>query len=187
VQLGCDLARQGGAVRDQLRARAGKEPRQCLGFCRDRDAASAPVREVPGQFLGITAIRFDLLVGGHRDGRRIDHEVGDAGRGEGAVSHEACKPRLVGRKEPGPWKPPQETLGQTCGLSGNGRRLHHPSLAETGHSIRLLVDIDANVDPFAGRREALLCHGMCLSRGCDSEFLKGFSHFFRHPRPTLER
>src|SRR5262245_38014636 len=49
------------------------------------------------------------------------------------------------------------------------------------------MDIDANVDPFAGIRDALLCHGMCLSRGCDSEFLKGFSHFFRHPRPTFER
>lgn len=84
-QLGFNLARQGGAVRDQLRARAGEEPRQFLGFGRDINAASAPVREVPGQFLGITAIRFDLIVGGHRDGRRIDHEVGDAGRGEGAV------------------------------------------------------------------------------------------------------
>ena len=38
LQLGFDLARQGGAVRDQLRAGAGEEPRQFCGFCRDRDA-----------------------------------------------------------------------------------------------------------------------------------------------------
>ena len=74
-----------------------------------------------------------------------------------------------------------------CGISGDGRRLHNLSLAETGHSIRLLVDIDANINTFAGIRDALRCHGMCLSRECYSEFLKGFSHFFCHPRPTLER
>jgi hypothetical protein len=89
MQLGCDLARAGGAVRDQLSAGAGEEPRQFFGFCRDRDAASAPVREVPGQFLGITAIGFDLIVGGHRDGRRINHDGSDPGRGEDTGQHEA--------------------------------------------------------------------------------------------------
>ena len=38
MQRGFDLTREGGAVRDQLRAGAGEEPLQFLGFCRDRDA-----------------------------------------------------------------------------------------------------------------------------------------------------
>ena len=117
----------------------------------------------------------------------MDHDGGEPGRGEDAVPDEACTPRLRSRKDARPRQPAGSALGQTHRLSGNGRRLHYLALAETGHRIRLLVDLDANVDPFAGRREALLCQGMCRSRGCYAEFLKGFSHFFRHPRPTLER
>ena len=39
VEFGCDLARQGGAVRDQLGAGAGEETRPFLGFCRDIEGA----------------------------------------------------------------------------------------------------------------------------------------------------
>jgi hypothetical protein len=58
-------------------AGAREKPGKFLGFRRDRDATQVPVRQIDCQFLDVVAIRFDSLVGGHRDIRRIDHKVGD--------------------------------------------------------------------------------------------------------------
>ena len=48
MEFGFDLARQGGAVRDQLGTGAGEETCQFLGCGGDIDTALAPVREVAG-------------------------------------------------------------------------------------------------------------------------------------------
>jgi hypothetical protein len=89
MELGFDLARNGGPVFDNLRAGAWEQPCEFLGFRRDRDTAQATVRQVNGQFLRVAAIRFDLIVGCHRDGRRIHDDVRDPRLGEGTVQHEA--------------------------------------------------------------------------------------------------
>ena len=88
MQLGFDLAGNRGAVLDNLCTGSREETRQFLCFRGDIDASQATVREINGQFLGIATIRLDLIVGCHRDGRRIDDNVGDTRFGEGAVQHE---------------------------------------------------------------------------------------------------
>jgi hypothetical protein len=89
MELGFDLARHGGPVFDTLRAGAWEKPCEFLGFRRDRDTAQATVRQVHSQFLRVAAIRFDLIVCCHRDGRRIHDDVRDPRLGEGTVQHEA--------------------------------------------------------------------------------------------------
>jgi len=164
VALGFDLAGNGGAVLDNLRARAREEPCQLLGFRRDRDAAQATVRQVDGQFLGVTTIGFDSIVGSHGDGCWIDDEVRDPRGREGAVQHEAGKPGLRGRRQRGARKPPQQTLGKPHRLRRNGRGFHNLSLAHAGHRLGGLMHIDTHIDPFADIREAWRCHGAFLSR-----------------------
>ena len=77
MQLGFDLAGNRGAVLDNLRAGSREEPCEFLGFRGDIDASQASVSQVNGQFLGVAAIRLDLIVRRHGDGRRIDDDVGD--------------------------------------------------------------------------------------------------------------
>ena len=89
MELGFDLARNGGPGFDQLRAGAWEKPCECLGFRRDRETAQAIVRQVNGQCLRVAAIRCDLVVCCHRDGRRMHDDVRDPRLGEGTVQHEA--------------------------------------------------------------------------------------------------
>src|SRR4030095_15544758 len=60
-------------------------------------SAPASVEQLNGQPLGVAAIRFDLIVRRHGNGRRIDHDVGDPHLGERPMPYKGRKPRRVGR------------------------------------------------------------------------------------------
>jgi hypothetical protein len=77
VELGFDLAGNGGAMFDNLRAGSREKPCEFLGFRGDRDASQATVSQVNGQFLGVSAVRFDLIVGCPRDRCGIDDNIAD--------------------------------------------------------------------------------------------------------------
>jgi hypothetical protein len=62
-------------VLDNLRASSREESREFLGFRGDIDASQASVSQVNGQPLGVAAIRFDLIIRRHGNGRRIDNVV----------------------------------------------------------------------------------------------------------------
>ena len=85
VELGFDLAGNRGAVFDHLRAGSREKPCQLLGFRGDLEAAQATISQIKGQFLGVAAIRLDLIVGRDRHGRGIDDNIGDTRCGAYAV------------------------------------------------------------------------------------------------------
>jgi hypothetical protein len=82
MELGFNLASNRGAVPDNLRAGSREEPCQLLGFRGDIDASHASVSQVTSQSLRVAAIRFDLIIRRHGNGRRIDNNVGDPHLGE---------------------------------------------------------------------------------------------------------
>jgi hypothetical protein len=167
VELGCARAGNGGAGRDALSAGPREETRACLGGCGDREATAAPIRQVDGQFLGVTTSRFAPIVGRHRAGRGRDDEGRHPRGGEGAGHHAACKPGLIGRRQRGSWQPPQPTVGEPRRGRRAGRRLPKLALTPAGHRRGSLRHIDPNRDTCAGRRAAWLCPGACLARLTD--------------------
>jgi hypothetical protein len=82
VELGFALAGNRGAVFDNLRAGSREKPCQLLGCRGDLEASQATISQINGQFLGVAAIRLDLLVGRDRHGRGIDDNMGDTRFGE---------------------------------------------------------------------------------------------------------
>src|ERR1700704_6042415 len=91
MELGFDLASNRGAVLDNLRAGSREEAAQLLGFRGDIDASQASVSQVTSQPLRVAAIRFDLIVRRHGNGRRIDNDVGDPHLGECSILKDARK------------------------------------------------------------------------------------------------
>ena len=125
------------------------------------DAVQVAVLKVPGQLAAVGRVGLEgALPAAGRNVRRVDHDVAEARRAQGAVRVEAAEAGLVDAVELGP--------GEGCLQAGDdgarvGIRVEGLHLAAVGPDADVpgaLVDVESAVDPLAVEgRCATLCHG----------------------------